>query len=130
MLGAALIWVSTWGWPVEVHIRVSGGDAVAELPALEKWLAGERDLSGRVRAVRRPPREGELGAVSDMLAVALGSGGAGVALARSLTVWLRTRRPEVTVTVTSPSGSVEIEARRIKDTDVLPLLEKVLRDEP
>ena len=63
---------------MEAQIRISGGDEVVELPALQKWLSGERSLAGRVRAVRRPPREGELGGAFDMLAVALESGSADV----------------------------------------------------
>ncbi len=79
-----------------------------------------------MRSVQRPPGEGELGGAFDLLAVALGSGGAGAALVRSLTVWLQTRRPDVVITVTSPTGSVTLDANRIKDASVLPLLEQVL----
>jgi hypothetical protein len=113
---------------VEAQIRVSGGDEIVEFTALQEWLSGERALVGTVRMVQLPPDEGELGGVFDMLAVALGSGGAGVALAKSLTVWLQTRHPDVNITVTSPSGSVKVDAHRIKDAGVLPLLEEVLRE--
>jgi hypothetical protein len=113
---------------VEAHVRISGGDEVEEVTDLWEWLRGERALAGAVRAVQRPPGEGELGGVFDVLAVALGSGGAGAVLARSLTAWLQTRRPDVVITVTSPSGSVQLDAHRIKDTGVLPLLEEVLRE--
>lgn len=118
-------------FPLDAEIRISGGDDVAELAALWGWLSGERELAGAVRAVRSQVAGTELGGGSDLLAVALGSGGAGVALARSLATWLRTRRPNVAITVTSRSGSVTVEARQVKDGDVMPLLKEVLaaRDE-
>jgi hypothetical protein len=93
-------------------------------------------LSGRSlgseRAQYRPPRAGELGGVLDVLAVALGSGGVGAALARSLAAWLQARRSYVSIRVSSGAGSVTIDARRIKDSDVASLLNKVLGepDEP
>lgn len=113
---------------MDAEIRVCGTDEVAELTGLWEWLRSERALAGTVRPVRRPPAEGELGGVFDMLAVALGSGGAGAALVKSLTVWLQTRRPDVAITVTSASGSVTLDAHRIRNSDVLPLLQGVLRE--
>jgi hypothetical protein len=117
---------------MEAEIRISRGDEVAEFAALWGWLQGERALAGAVRPVHRRPAETELGGAYDLLGVALGSGGAGVALARSLATWLQTRRPGVAITVTSPSGSVTVEAHQVKDGDVLPLLQEILRarDEP
>jgi hypothetical protein len=113
---------------MEAEIRVSGGDDVAEITELFQWLRGERALAGTVRSVQRAPGEAELGGAFDMLAVALGSGGTGAALARSLTAWLRTRRPDVVITVTSPSGSVKLDAHRVKDGSIQPLLEHMLRE--
>jgi hypothetical protein len=113
---------------MDAEIRISRGDDVAELTALREWLRGERALAGAVRTVRTPPGESELGAGPDLLAVALGSGGAGVAFAKALAAWLQTRRSDVVITVKSPSGSVTIEAhRRVKDGDIAPLLEEILR---
>jgi membrane-associated two-gene conflict system component 1 (EACC1) len=121
-----------WRSAVEAEIRISGGDGIAEFAALWEWLRAERALTGAVRPVRSPPAETELGPVYELLAITLGSGGAGVALARSLTTWLQTRRPKVAITVTSPSGSVTLEASQVKDSDVMPLLQEILRtrDEP
>jgi hypothetical protein len=112
---------------MEAEIRISRGDDVIEFAALWGWLKGERALTGAIRAARRPPAETELGGAYDLLAVALGSGGAGVTLAKSLTTWLQTRRSNVAITVTSPSGSVTLEAHQVKDGDVLPLLNEILR---
>lgn len=118
----------TGRYPMDARIQVSGSDEAGQFTNLWTWLRGERALAGTVRAEQRPPGAGELGGVYDMLTVAVGSGGAGVALARSLTAWLQTRRSDVVITVTSPSGNVQLDARRIKDTGVLPLLEEVLRE--
>jgi hypothetical protein len=116
---------------VEAEIRISQGDAVAESVSLRQWLRGERALAGAVRVIPHQPAETELGGGLELLTVALGSGGAGVTLAKSLITWLQTRRPDVKITVTSQSGSVTLEARQVKDGDVMPLLHEVLgtRDE-
>jgi membrane-associated two-gene conflict system component 1 (EACC1) len=110
------------------QIRVSGGDDIEEFTDLWEWLRLERALTGTVQAVRPTPSDGELGGAFDMLAVALGSGGAGMALARSLMAWLRTRRPSVTVTVETKAGTVTVAARDVDRADVLPLLDRVLRN--
>jgi hypothetical protein len=110
---------------VEAEIRIFQGDAVAEFASLWEWLRSERGLAGRLRAVPRESAETELGGGFELLAVALGSGGAVTTLARSLAAWLRTRRPDVKITVTSPSGSVTLEARQVRDSDVMPLLHEV-----
>lgn len=113
--------------PAEVEIRISRGGGVAEFAALWEWLRGERALMGAVHPVQRRPAETELGGAYDLLAVTLGSGGAGVALAKSLATWLRTRRSNVAITMTSSSGSVTLEAHQVKDGDVMPLLQEILR---
>lgn len=112
---------------MEAEIRICGGDDTVEFAALWEWLRGERVLTGAVRPVRKRPTGTELGGMYDLLAITLGSGGAGVALARSLTTWLQARRPNVTITVTSPSGSVTLAANQVKNGDVMPLLQEVLR---
>jgi hypothetical protein len=116
---------------VETEIRIFGGDTVAEFISLREWLRGERVLAGTVRTVPHQPAETELGGAFELLTIALGSGGAGATLAKSLITWLQTRRPGVKITVTSQSGSITLEARQVKDSDVMPLLHEVLgtRDE-
>jgi hypothetical protein len=118
--------------PVEAEIRITRGGDIAQFASLWEWLRSERALAGTIRPVPEPPCDTELGGIYDLLAVALGSGGAGVALARSLTAWLQTRRPDITISVTSPSGKVTVDARKVKEGDVMPLLQEVLRvrDEP
>lgn len=116
---------------MEAEVRISQGDAVAEIVSLGEWLRGERALAGAVRAVHRQPAETELGGALELLAVALGSGGAGATLAKSLIAWLQTRRPGVKITVTSDERTVTLEASQVRHTDVMPLLHEVLgtRDE-
>jgi len=116
----------------EVHDRGANPDVWRRPHHRDHRLAGvaaRRAGSGRHRACHAAtPDDGELGGVFDMLAMAPGSGGAAAALARSPTAWLGSRRADVTVTVTSPSGSVTLDARRVDDRSVLPLLREVLRD--
>lgn len=101
-------------------------DEVGELAALLEWLRGERGLAGAIREVRLPPGPGELGGAVEVLAVALGAGGAAGTLARALFGWLGTRRPSLKVTVTKGTRSITIEAREVRDGDVLSLLQEVL----
>jgi len=108
---------------MEADLRVSGGDDAEEVADLWEWMRVERDLAGMVRPIWRPPGEGELGGVFDVLAVALGSGGAVAALAGSLTAWLKTRRPEVTVTITTAKGSASVGVSNATVDQVLPLLQ-------
>ncbi len=87
------------------------------------WLSGDEGLRGRAHLQDRPVREGDMGAVSEVVTVALGSGatvGIVASLARSLTTWLTNRRSDVTVTVTRPGGdSVEFSGKRVDAADVL-----------
>ena len=88
----------------------------ASSPAAKFSPAHVGDASERGNTTRsRPIRQG-----SFVLAV-------GVALARSLATWLQTRRSDIAIIVTSPSGSVKLEAHEVKDGDVMPLLQEVLR---
>ena len=68
-----------------------------------------------------------MGAVSDALIVAVGSGGVLTALASSLSVWLRHRHSDVEIEVTGDDGRhVRIEGRRV--TDVVGLVQQALGD--
>ncbi|MEU4225213.1 hypothetical protein AB0F17_13015 [Nonomuraea sp. NPDC026600] len=111
---------------MQAQIQLTGGDEIAEFTGLWQWLTSERALTGTVRVVRRPAAEDELGGALDTLVLALSSAGAVAALSRALTVWLATRRADVTITVKA-SGEVKLDARRIKDQDIAPLLRQVLR---
>jgi Effector Associated Constant Component 1 len=112
---------------MRAEIRVSATDSIPEYSDLFDWLRGQRALAGVVSAVYATPGESELGGAFELLAVALGSGGTAVALVNALAAWLPTRRPDVKITITSDAGGrVEIDARRIKDADAVPMLREVL----
>jgi len=108
---------------VDIRFSVIDGD-VADLESLDDWLRGERELAGRVSVAGPRPRPGELGAVSETLVVAVGSGGAITvlvsALAGALKTWLSLpRRSDVKIKIHRADGnSVEIDAQRVKAGDV------------
>jgi Effector Associated Constant Component 1 len=101
---------------MELAISIDDPDQRGELTSLEDWLL--RDAGLRDCAISRPPaipRPGEMGAISEVLVVALGSGGSGVALATALSVWLRTRVHDVTIRLQGPAGTIEFSARSTQD---------------
>lgn len=108
---------------MEIRISVADGDP-ADLESLSDWLRGERELGGRIKLTGPPMRDGDLGALTECLVVAAGSGGAitvvGTTLAGSLKTWLsQPRRAEVTIKVHRPDGLVvEVSARNVKAGDV------------
>jgi Effector Associated Constant Component 1 len=99
---------------VEIRISVADGDQ-ADLESLDDWLRGEPELAGQVKAAGSPPTRGHLGALTEVLTVALGSGGAITVLAASLKGWLSLpRRSDVTVKIDRADGSsVTIAAKRV-----------------
>lgn len=115
---------------MEVQIRVDAREAGDELRALREWLAGEDELRGRVTLRGAPPRPGEMGAVVDLITVAVGSGGAATVLAGSLAVWLRNRRSDVTIEVreTKQGRTVKVTGNRVEDAEAL--IREVLGQEP
>jgi membrane-associated two-gene conflict system component 1 (EACC1) len=106
---------------MEVTIRVAAADAETELRSLRDWLATEDELRGRVALRSTTPRPGEMGAVVDVLTVAVGAGGAATVLAGALTTWLRTRRSDLTVEVTDTEQgrTVKLTGSNIKDPEAL-----------
>ena len=108
---------------MDASIRVIGGDADV-VGSLAEWLASERELRGAVRTVASRIGETQLGAVTEIITVALGSGGAGSVLASSLITWLRTRPTRAKFLIKSGDRSVELDIRTLED--VRPLLEQML----
>jgi hypothetical protein len=109
---------------MDAQIRITGGVG-GELAALGEWLGDEDELRGRVRAVRGPVGDTELGSVTELLTVALGAGGAGTVLASSLKTWLMTRRTTAKITVKSAGRSVTLDIQTADE--VAPLLEQILK---
>lgn len=90
------------------------------LSALATWLGSEEALRGRIRAVRQAPGPGQMGALVDLLTVALSSGGAGVVLVRSLCTWLTQNRADVTVLIKGADGrEVLVDVRRASDASAV-----------
>jgi hypothetical protein len=114
---------------VDVDISVSGAlDDSAEIRSLFRWLRDD-DLPGAaVRWAPAAPGPGEMGGVSDVLVVALGSGGSvGAVLAGSLSVWIRHRTSDVKITLRGKGGTVELDGKRIKDpVEVVEALRKAV----
>jgi len=107
---------------VDIYLSVAddGGHA-GGLDSLEEWLRDDRRLSGRVHSDVPGPAEGQLGALTEALVVAVGSGGTLSVLAASLRGWLsQPRRSDVTVRVWDSSGRVvEVSADRVDAEAVL-----------
>jgi membrane-associated two-gene conflict system component 1 (EACC1) len=102
---------------VDVDISVSDNpDASAEIRSLFRWLRRDDDLPGTtVRLAPAAPGPEHMGAASDVLVVALGSGGVGAVLARSLSVWVQHRTSDLKLTFRGEKGTVELDGKRIKD---------------
>jgi Effector Associated Constant Component 1 len=90
-----------------VWIRVdrAEGSSLDALRSLQAWIAGEQELSGRVRHIPEEPPAGAMGGASAALAVALGPGGIATAAATVLLAWIRRRTGSVKVTLQRPDGT-------------------------
>ncbi|MPY53458.1 effector-associated constant component EACC1 [Streptomyces acidicola] len=104
----------------DVWLSVECDDPVEGLAELSDWLGQELELRGLVSG-RDTPEPGQLGSLTAVLVVAVGSGGALSVLAASLKAFLALpRRSDVRVTVSSPDGrTVEIDAKRVDDVETL-----------
>jgi Effector Associated Constant Component 1 len=113
---------------MEARISLAGGAQPGDLESLDEWLTGEPELAGRVRLSAPVPREGELGALAEVLVAAVGSGGAVSVLATSLRAWLsQPRRSDVRIRVQGESGRVvEIAADRVDAQQAEVLLRQAL----
>jgi hypothetical protein len=98
----------------EARISIANG-TLADLESLCDWLNREHALMGRVRLTGSPLRENELGAASEVLVIAVGSGGAISVLAGALKAWVSLpRRTDIRIRVQGADGRVvQIDAERI-----------------
>lgn len=117
---------------MEVRISCVGQDSAGGIESLSDWLHGERELAGRLRLTGPVPGQNELGALADVLVVAVGSGGTLSVLATSLKAWLaQPHKPDFRVRVEGADGlTVEIDAKRADVTSVLTLLRETLGSQP
>lgn len=106
---------------VSVWLSVEGDDPVEGLAELADWLGQESDLRGLVSPVPAVPGPGELGALTDTLVAAVGSGGAISILAASLKVFLaQPHRSDVRIVLRTADGRrVEVDAKRVGDVEAL-----------
>jgi hypothetical protein len=116
------------GGAVQVCIACLGEDSAAAVESLSDWLRGEPELAGRLRVAGPTPGEGELGALADVLMVAVGSGGTLSVLAASLKAWLaQPRRSDLRIRIQQDGGeTVEIDANRIDGERVDALIRQAL----
>jgi hypothetical protein len=103
---------------MDVSIRLEQSDASA-LSDLKNWLSQEDELRGRVDRVLVTPRTGAMGALSDTLTVAVGSGGAATVLASAVHTWLKSRHSDLTIWVRGPGGEVVVEGKGVDAAAVL-----------
>lgn len=91
------------------------------LRSLYQWLRNEPELRGRVQQLDRQPAPGEMGALADVLMVALGSGGAVGVVASSLKVFFaQPRRSDLKITIeTSDGRKVSVDAKRAANPEVI-----------
>jgi hypothetical protein len=113
---------------VIVQLSVESDDPVEALADLSDWLHLESELRGLVKPGDAVPGPGKLGALSEFLIVAIGSGGTLSVLAASLKVFLaQPRGSDVRIVVTSEDGRrVELDAKRVGDVKVEQLLRQAL----
>ena len=81
-------------------------DEIAALSALRQWLSDEPEFRGRITTGGAQLSDSDMGAVVDVLVVAVGSGGALTMLVSSISSWLQQRRSEVEVEMTTSTGEI------------------------
>lgn len=106
---------------LEARLRVvAEDDPREELVSLHDWLLHEDELRGRVGHADTAVGAGEMGALSDVLVVALSSGSAVTVLARSVSTWLKQRRADVTIEIVGPDGrKTKVTASRVPDAEAV-----------
>ncbi|MEV4823454.1 hypothetical protein ACGFIE_33580 [Micromonospora sp. NPDC049275] len=115
---------------LSVHPDLPSADARRSLAS---WLRAEDRLRGKVTAAPAPgstiPADEMSAGATDVLLVAVGSGGAVMVLVQAIAGWLTHRREDVTVKLTLPGGSsAELDVRRARDMDqVTALIEAAVR---
>ncbi|GAB2539501.1 hypothetical protein GCM10027167_50350 [Nocardia heshunensis] len=94
---------------MEVTVQIEGNGDTDALRMLWDWLIVEPDLQGYLNLAQAPPRDGQMGAVTESLSVILGQGGAVAAgftaFSTVLIAWIRRQTGSVTVKVTRSDGS-------------------------
>ena len=131
--GTAILVVKGVGRPVGVSVErfaisADGSGRLRTLEVLAAWFDEESELRGLIKPVAAVPDPGELGAISDTLLAAVGSGGAISVLAASLKAFFsRPRGAKVRLTVTRADGTrLELDADRVGRRSVPELARQLL----
>jgi hypothetical protein len=99
---------------MQVRLAVVGDDTTVAMRSLEAWLTGHQELCGRVRPVVMASRPGTMGAVAEVLMVAV-QGGLATAVASVLISWLRRQAGKVSVSATRPDGArITLDAKYVR----------------
>jgi hypothetical protein len=95
---------------VDLYVSIDAEDTTQATHLLYEWLAAQNELRGRVRAAPPTLEEGTMGALSDALVVALGSGGLLTVLLSSIVTWVtrpkQSRSPVISsIKIMLPGGT-------------------------
>ncbi|HEX5120579.1 MAG TPA: hypothetical protein VFW65_35820 [Pseudonocardiaceae bacterium] len=105
---------------MRVQILVDGIHRDDQAHELIAWLRREDRLRGRVQLSPTTIGPGQMGSVTDTIAIAMGTGGAGTVVARALVAWVSHRTTDVKLTLTRPEGTeLSIDAHRVHDPQAL-----------
>ncbi|PJN21107.1 hypothetical protein [Kitasatospora sp. CB02891] len=109
---------------MNIRLTVLGDRAATDLGDVRALLDCEPELRGQVRVEEHAIRPGDLGGLSDTLAIALGAQGAVAVFAASLRVlFAQPRRADFRIVLTLPDGTkVEVDAKRAKEIDIAELI--------
>ncbi len=83
--------VAEWWLIMQARLSCDGAGSVRDGRALADWLRRVDELRGSVKLVGAQVQPGRMGGISDVVGIALGSGGAVTVLIRSVFVWLGQR---------------------------------------
>jgi hypothetical protein len=98
-----------------LEVQVEGSQSIDDLLELRRFLNDERELRGAAKVEQRPPSEGSLGAISEIVSIALSPGGAAAILAPTLIAWIKQRRSKISLRIKREDGTeIALEADRIK----------------
>lgn len=95
--------------------------------ALKTWFDDLPELRGRSTVEVGPIQVGDLGGVSDVLVVALGSGGAVSVVAGALVRWFTVRRRSHPLKLTVTSGKKKVSIEVDQTTGSADLITQILR---
>jgi Effector Associated Constant Component 1 len=104
---------------MEIKLQLEGQEAdEGNLLALQDWLKRSEIQGLNVERDKSRPAEGEMGDVSAVLSVALGSA-AVVEMVRALHTWIKTRRRNVSIKIKLDGKEVEINAENLASDEAI-----------